>query len=186
MCYVALVKGSDVALCHVFRAKSQKASYECTFTCAQAFDYNYRAFLDQASNDLDSSVLEPTIEPRDIGISPVAPPYTPHASSYLGSSTSTHSGGASGAEEGGPGSGGAPPGYVEVSPLFFAEDMFAVGDDMGVGESSHVFGGGALRGRPSPAPSTSTSASGQYLDVEPEQRGSQYLDVAPDRQGLHK
>jgi hypothetical protein len=184
MCYVALVKGSDVALCHVFRAKSQKASYECTFTCAQAFDYNYRAFLDKASNDLDSSVLEPTIEPRDIGISPVAPPYTPHASSALSSSTSTHAGGASGAEAGGAGSSGAPPGYVEVSPLFFADDMF--GDDMGVGESPHVFGGGAVRGNPSPAPSTATLASGQYLDVEPEQRGSQYLDVAPDRQGLHK
>lgn len=65
-CYVALVKDTELALCHVFRAKTAKQAYELTFTCAQAFDFNYRAFVAKSSAALDSSVLEPTLEPEAI------------------------------------------------------------------------------------------------------------------------
>eukprot|EP00050_Salpingoeca_kvevrii_P012989 m.26185 g.26185 ORF g.26185 m.26185 type:complete len:368 (+) comp4555_c0_seq1:343-1446(+) len=43
-CYVALPKTASTPLCHVFWTKSPKKSYEMTFTCAQAFDANYRAW----------------------------------------------------------------------------------------------------------------------------------------------
>jgi hypothetical protein len=33
-----------VALCHVFLTESPRKSYELTFTCAQAFDHNYRVW----------------------------------------------------------------------------------------------------------------------------------------------
>eukprot|EP00039_Didymoeca_costata_P006783 m.93205 g.93205 ORF g.93205 m.93205 type:complete len:332 (+) comp13389_c0_seq1:176-1171(+) len=65
-CYVALVKGSDIALCHTFLCKSEAQGLELTFTCAQAFDYNYRAWVQKQSDDLDSSVFEPTIEPDSL------------------------------------------------------------------------------------------------------------------------
>lgn len=40
--YVAVVKNTDLALCHVFRCKNAKQGYEMTFVCAQAFDTNFR------------------------------------------------------------------------------------------------------------------------------------------------
>ena len=40
--YVAVVKGTKLALCHVFSTKSAKQAYEMTFVCAQGFDMNYR------------------------------------------------------------------------------------------------------------------------------------------------
>mmetsp|Transcript_11805 Transcript_11805/g.35543 ORF Transcript_11805/g.35543 Transcript_11805/m.35543 type:complete len:358 (-) Transcript_11805:1437-2510(-) len=41
-CYVAVVKGTELALCHVFNCKSSKQGFEMTFVCAQAFDLNLR------------------------------------------------------------------------------------------------------------------------------------------------
>eukprot|EP00051_Salpingoeca_urceolata_P013509 m.169669 g.169669 ORF g.169669 m.169669 type:complete len:326 (+) comp17810_c7_seq2:2101-3078(+) len=41
-CYVALPKTQATPLCHVFYTKSPRQSYELTFTCAQAFDMNYK------------------------------------------------------------------------------------------------------------------------------------------------
>lgn len=67
-CYVALVKGSKIALCHVFYCKTSRIGLELTFTCAQAFDYNYHAWVRKQSEDLDSSIFEPTIEPQDMTI----------------------------------------------------------------------------------------------------------------------
>lgn len=61
-CYVALVKGTKLALCHVFQVKTAKYGYELTFTCAQAFDYNYRAWQANQSSELDCSIMQPTIE----------------------------------------------------------------------------------------------------------------------------
>eukprot|EP00730_Choanoeca_flexa_P000270 TRINITY_DN10123_c0_g1_i5.p1 TRINITY_DN10123_c0_g1~~TRINITY_DN10123_c0_g1_i5.p1 ORF type:complete len:315 (+),score=56.67 TRINITY_DN10123_c0_g1_i5:1120-2064(+) len=46
--YVALPRKSNIALCHVFKTKNPKMSYEMTFTCAQAFDANYRAWQENA------------------------------------------------------------------------------------------------------------------------------------------
>jgi len=43
-CYVALPRNSKISLCHVFSTKSAKMSYEMTFTCAQAFDVNFRTW----------------------------------------------------------------------------------------------------------------------------------------------
>jgi hypothetical protein len=40
--YVAVVKGTNLALCHVFNTKSNKQGYEMTFVCAHAFDLNLR------------------------------------------------------------------------------------------------------------------------------------------------
>lgn len=40
--YVAVVKNTNLALCHVFSTKSAKQGYEMTFVCAQAFDTNFR------------------------------------------------------------------------------------------------------------------------------------------------
>eukprot|EP00045_Choanoeca_perplexa_P012179 m.131891 g.131891 ORF g.131891 m.131891 type:complete len:327 (-) comp15916_c0_seq3:58-1038(-) len=48
--YVALPRKSDIALCHVFHTRSPKMSYEMTFTCAQAFDANYKTW--QANRDV--------------------------------------------------------------------------------------------------------------------------------------
>lgn len=41
-CYVALSRRSPIPLCHVFLCSSPKHSYELTFTCAQAFDHNFK------------------------------------------------------------------------------------------------------------------------------------------------
>eukprot|EP00035_Acanthoeca_spectabilis_P020503 m.433259 g.433259 ORF g.433259 m.433259 type:complete len:372 (+) comp17552_c0_seq1:43-1158(+) len=40
--YVAVVKGTELALCHVFNTRSNKQGYEMTFVCAHAFDLNLR------------------------------------------------------------------------------------------------------------------------------------------------
>eukprot|EP00038_Savillea_parva_P026361 m.53498 g.53498 ORF g.53498 m.53498 type:complete len:283 (-) comp7461_c0_seq4:746-1594(-) len=40
--YVAVVKGTKMALCHVFNCRSRKQGYEMTFVCAQAFALNLR------------------------------------------------------------------------------------------------------------------------------------------------
>lgn len=43
--YVAVVKGTNLALCHVFNTKSKKQGYEMTFACAQAFDLNLQCVM---------------------------------------------------------------------------------------------------------------------------------------------
>ena len=40
----------------IHASKKAKQAYELTFTCAQAFDFNYRAFVAKTSAALDSSV----------------------------------------------------------------------------------------------------------------------------------
>jgi hypothetical protein len=46
--YVAVVKGTNLALCHVFNTKSKKQGYEMTFACAQAFDLNLRCVAERS------------------------------------------------------------------------------------------------------------------------------------------
>ena len=76
-CYIGLVKGTSVALSHIFQCKKPQDGYELTFTCAQAFDSNYRAYKEAeaaaAPCALDSSVLEPTIEPAGAPHAPSPP-----------------------------------------------------------------------------------------------------------------
>lgn len=58
-CYVALPRSSKIALCHVFRTKSAKKSYELTFTCAHAFNLNFQRWQKSKSNaDLLSNASE--------------------------------------------------------------------------------------------------------------------------------
>lgn len=55
-CYVALIKGSQIALCHIFRAKKPRVGYEMTFSCAQAFDSNYRAWTAANATESESAL----------------------------------------------------------------------------------------------------------------------------------
>jgi len=63
--YVAMVKNTKLALCHVFSCKSPKQGYEMTFVCAQAFDMNYRRWKDDSSaaKDIATKTEETDVEP---------------------------------------------------------------------------------------------------------------------------
>jgi hypothetical protein len=71
-CYVALPRKSKIALCHVFHTKSAKMSYEMTFTCAQAFDANFRRWQkDQKAAKHDAEQADRTdIDPENAVPSP--------------------------------------------------------------------------------------------------------------------
>lgn len=64
--YVAVVKDTKLALCHVFSCKNQKQGYEMTFVCAHAFDTNYRKWQENraaaasAAASSEASDVEPS------------------------------------------------------------------------------------------------------------------------------
>jgi len=63
--YVAMVKGSKLCLCHIFKTKTPKQGYEMTFVCAQAFDTNFRTWQaakekGQAPGGAEAADIEPT------------------------------------------------------------------------------------------------------------------------------
>ena len=47
---IALSRRSPTPLCHVFITASPRISFELTFTCAQAFDFNYKLWQKNAKS----------------------------------------------------------------------------------------------------------------------------------------
>jgi hypothetical protein len=78
--YVAVVKGTNLALCHVFNTKSNKQGYEMTFVCAHAFDLNLRHW----SADKETAQKEATkSEKTDIRKPPSSLRSLPDPSSHI-------------------------------------------------------------------------------------------------------
>ena len=158
-CYVALVKDTDMALCHVFRSKTAKQAYELTFTCAQAFDYNYRAYVAKTSASLDSSLLEPTIEPAAV---------QEHIASLVNAIDEADA--AEGTEEEEDMRAGA--GYMEISAMIYSAAASGLEEFM---ESCEAEVKAFAPGSPGMTASTPPSKSiGSRLGIQDE-----YIDILP-------
>jgi len=160
-CYVALVKDTELALCHVFRAKTAKQAYELTFTCAQAFDFNYRAFVAKSSAALDSSVLEPTLEPEAIR-------------DHIATIVETMDSVAAADEEAEDMRANA--GYMEISSMIFNAAAAGLEEYIKEEEEDH---GVPITSSPAPAGGGSRlNGAAGYLEVE-DGSPSMYIDVLP-------
>ena len=53
--YVAMVKGTQLTLAHIFKCKTPKQGYEMTFVAAHAFDLNYRSWQSNKAKALEAA-----------------------------------------------------------------------------------------------------------------------------------